>query len=148
MLNYNFIRWRHTIQSKWKRVILQICQYIKSPIKRTHTKNQTKISSSTNTNTLTNRILNPIRKKWQPIHNPELNLRWWNTNKITRYFPIYIPNVGGLELSNDAFTLEEISDSMFRQAADVACLFKTNTYWKNRSSKYKTTKISKQFGPY
>ena len=34
---------------------------------------------------------------------------------------------------------------MFRQAADVVCLSETNAHWKYPSSKYKTTKILKQF---
>ena len=50
-------------------------------------------------------------------------------------------------MSNSAFTLEEISDSAFRHVADVACLSETNTHWNHPSSKYKTTKILKQFWP-
>ena len=44
---------------------------------------------------------------------------------------------------SDTFTLEEISDSLFRQEAGVAYLSESNTHWKNPSSKYKTTKILK-----
>ena len=60
-------------------------------------------------------------------------------------FRLIYQNVGGLELSNDAFTLEEISDSIVRQVVDVACLSESNTHWKHPSSKYKTTKILKPF---
>ena len=51
------------------------------------------------------------------------------------------------DLANDAFTLEEISDNMFRQVDDVAYLSETNTHWKQPSSKYQITKILKQFWP-
>ena len=146
MFNYQFIWWRHNIQSKSEEsnptnlLLHQISNH-----NNTKHNNQTKISSSTNTNALTNCIPTPNRKKWQPIHNTELNLRWWNTEKITSYFRLIYQNIDGLELSNDAFTLEEIRDSIFRQAADVVCLSETNTHWKYPSSKYKTTKILKQF---
>ena len=62
-------------------------------------------------------------------------------------FRLIYQNVGGLEMFNGAFTLEEIDDSMFRQSADIACLSETNTHWKRPSSKYKTTKILKKCGP-
>ena len=60
-------------------------------------------------------------------------------------FCLLSQNVDGLKLSNESFTLEEISDTIFRNEVDVACLSETNTNWKYPKSKYKTTKILRQF---
>ena len=117
-----------TINPKWKRIIPKFCHHIKSPIKVQQNKkiNISPLPSQPpiNSQITSSRIL-------EQNANPYIiqNLTFGDTihPKSPDIFRLMYQHVGVLELSNDAFTLEKISDSMFQKAVDVACLSETNT---------------------
>ena len=116
----------------------KLCHHIKSPVKLQQNKkinpismhSQPPINSQTASSLQSDQNTNPYISQNLTFGDEILR-------KTLDSFCLILQNVGGLE-----FTLEEISGNMFRKEVDVACL---NTNWKHSKSKYKATKILKQY---